>query len=281
MTGHEPEPIRRILLALDAVGHSPRLLETATRLAARLDSELHALFVEDQNLLRLAALPFAREVRLTSATTRRLQNPEMERALRAQATRAQQALAVVAERMNVRWTFRVTRGDVATEVAGESLQTDLVALDLGVGREARLTRVSDTIETLVSGAACPALVLLQDASLQPPFVAVYDGTPPSVRALILAARLARTDSNEVVVLIAGSDAREREQHRDEAVARLTQNGAVAQPRLLSGIDPASLAGAVRAAHAGTLILPLDSPVLGTDAVRRLREQVECATLLVR
>lgn len=281
MTGRDPEPIRRILLALDAVGHSPRLLETAIRLAARLDAELHALFVEDRNLLRLAGLPFAREVRLTSATTRRLQNQEMELTLRAQASRTQQALAVAAERMKVRWTFRVTRGELAAEVAGESLQTDLVAFDLGVGREARLTRVSGTVETLVSGVTCPALVLLQDASLQPPFVVVYDGTPPAARALALAARLARTDSNEVTVLIAASEERAREQQRAEAVARLRETGAVAQPRMLSALDPVSLANAVRAARAGTLVLPSGSAVLGPDTVRRLLERVECATLLVR
>jgi len=281
MTGREPEPIRRILLALDAVAHSPRLLETASRLAARLDAELHALFVEDANLLRLAGLPFAREVRLTSATTRRLQNPEMERALRAQATRAQQALAVAAGHMNVRWSFQVTRGEVAAEVAGESLQTDLVAFNLGVGRQARLTRLSATVETLVSDVSCPALMLLQDASLQPPFVTFYDGTPPSRRALALTARLARTDSREVIVLIAASDEQAREQLRDEAVSRLTQEGSVPRPLLLSTIEPVSLSRAVHAARAGTLILPLGGAVLGVETVRRLLEQVECATLLVR
>ena len=281
MTGREPEPIRRILLTLDAVAHSPQLLDTASRLAARLDAELHALFVEDANLLRLAGLPFAREVRLTSATTRKLQNPEMERALRAQATRAQQALAVAAGRMNVRWSFRVTRGEVAAEVASESLQTDLVTVNLGIGQQARLTRLSATIGTLVSDMSCPALMLLQDASLQPPFVTVYDGTPPSDRALTLAARLARTDSREVIVLIVASDEQARVRQRDEAVTRLTQEGAIPRPRLLGAIDPESLARAVRAVHAGTLILPLGGAVLEVETVRRLVEQVDCATLLVR
>jgi hypothetical protein len=281
MTGREPEPIRRILLALDAVEYNPRLFETATRLAARLDAELRALFVENQNLLRLAALPFAREMRLSSATTHRLQNPDMERALRAQAVRAEQVLSVAADRMKVRWTFHVTRGDIATGVSAELLRTDLVALDLGIGREALLTRASRAVETLVAGAACGALVLFQDSSLQPPFVAVYDGTPASVRGLLLASRLARTDSKQVIVLIAGADEHDRAQRRDEAVAQIVRSGAVALPRLLSTLDPASLANVVRAAHAGTLILPLDSPVLGADAIRSLRQQVECATLLVR
>src|SRR4030066_1013786 len=121
-------PIRRILLGLDTATPGLAAFEAASMLAARLDAELHALFVEDINLLRLAALPFARETRLTSATTRRLQNPDMERALRAEATRAQATLATVATRLNVRWSFQVTRGQMAARGRAAAMETDLIAL---------------------------------------------------------------------------------------------------------------------------------------------------------
>ncbi|MBK7177644.1 MAG: universal stress protein [Chloroflexi bacterium] len=55
--------IQRILVALDASPHSLAALEAAIDLAERLDAELQGLFVEDINLLRLAQLPFARELR--------------------------------------------------------------------------------------------------------------------------------------------------------------------------------------------------------------------------
>ena len=54
--------IKRILVALDASAANRTALQTAALLASELQAELQALFVEDINLLRLAELPFAREV---------------------------------------------------------------------------------------------------------------------------------------------------------------------------------------------------------------------------
>lgn len=62
----------RVLIALDANLRSLDALRLAAELAARLEAELLALFVEDVNLIRLAGLPFAREVDRSSAVERQL-----------------------------------------------------------------------------------------------------------------------------------------------------------------------------------------------------------------
>ena len=73
MNEHEREPtIRRILVALDASRHSLAALEAASELAEALKAELVGIFVEDVNLLYLAGLPFAREVRYLSGVDRPL-----------------------------------------------------------------------------------------------------------------------------------------------------------------------------------------------------------------
>ena len=64
------DPSLRILVALDASPYSHAAIEVATILAADLRAELQALFIEDIDLLRLAALPFTREVDETSASMR-------------------------------------------------------------------------------------------------------------------------------------------------------------------------------------------------------------------
>ena len=61
---------RTILLALESA-EDVMALEAATELAALLRGTLHGVFVENQELLRLAQLPFAREISLASATARR------------------------------------------------------------------------------------------------------------------------------------------------------------------------------------------------------------------
>ena len=121
MNERELEPtIRRILVALDASPHSQAALEAASELADVLKAELVGIFVEDVNLLRLAGLPFAREVGYPSGTDRPLDSPSMERELRIQAEQARQTLAGVAVRRQIRWSFRVVRGQVATELLTRS-----------------------------------------------------------------------------------------------------------------------------------------------------------------
>ena len=53
---------RRILVALDGSAHVLAALQAASEMAARMKSELVGLFVEDINLVRLAGLPFPREL---------------------------------------------------------------------------------------------------------------------------------------------------------------------------------------------------------------------------
>ena len=56
--------IGRILVALDASPHSLNALRAAAELAAVTESELHGLYVEDLNLLRMCGLPFVARDRL-------------------------------------------------------------------------------------------------------------------------------------------------------------------------------------------------------------------------
>jgi nucleotide-binding universal stress UspA family protein len=278
---HQHAPIRRILLALDTATHSLAAVEATTALAARLDADLHALFVEDINLLRLAALPFARETRLTSATTCRLQNPDMERALRAEATRAQATLATVATRLHVRWSFHVTRGQVAAQVRAAAMETDLVALTFPAGAPAGLTHVAATMETIMRGAPCPLLMLPPGAGIHPPFVVVYDGSPASARALRLATQLAQAEATGVTVLLATVEPSALRRLRSETDALLAGTKVTARYPVLPRPDATAIARAVRAAAAGTLLMSADSPVFDGAARRRLLEELECAALLTR
>src|SRR5512145_2467442 len=111
----EPDPdlgISRILLALDASARGLAAMRAASELAAGLRAELDALFVEDTNLLRLAALPFAREVGFSSASGRPLAFEDLERTLRAQAAGIQRLLDEAAQRLHLQFRFNVARGRV-------------------------------------------------------------------------------------------------------------------------------------------------------------------------
>ena len=80
-----PGGFRRILVALDASRESDAALAAAAELAQQLDAELMGLFIEDIDLLNLAALPFSREVAVLSLSGRGLDPERVARELRSKA----------------------------------------------------------------------------------------------------------------------------------------------------------------------------------------------------
>lgn len=117
--------IARIVVALDATSENRTAIGTAARLAARWNAHLHGIFIEDDDLIRLAALPFARQVTLGTGVEA-LTLPQAERQMRIFAERARRDLAASAARHGVEWSFEIVRGG-ATDSLSASPDDFLVA----------------------------------------------------------------------------------------------------------------------------------------------------------
>lgn len=100
----------RIVIELAPGPLQGRSLAAAAALAERVGAELVGIFIEDMDLLRFAALPFAREVCFATAQRRRFEAPALERSLREHAAEAERVFAGMAGRAAVRHSFRVARG---------------------------------------------------------------------------------------------------------------------------------------------------------------------------
>lgn len=124
----QQERTSRIVIALDSVSGAQAALEAAARLASACQAELHGLFVEDENLLRLAALPFACEVDYASGESRPVQSVSVERAWQVAAKQFQRTLASFAKRDNLKWTFRTTRGLVDRETLAAASASDVLVI---------------------------------------------------------------------------------------------------------------------------------------------------------
>ena len=272
--------IRRILVALDASPHSQAALEAAAELAARFGAELQGLFVEDVNLLRLAELPFTREMGLFSPTRRRLDTQGVERQLRAQARRVHRALAVAAERAQVRWSFRVARGTIPTELLAAASEVDLIILGKAGWSLARRRRLGSTARTVAFQAPSLTLILEEGARLGRPVLAVYDGSASARRALIAAAVLAKEDEGGLVVILAdGPDA--VRQLQGEAADWLGETAVEARYHSLARSSASKLAHIVRTEGCGTFVLPAGSELLQDEGLLALLDEVESPVLLVR
>lgn len=272
--------IRRILVALDASPHSEAALDAAAQLAARLSAELHGLFVEDINLLRLAELPFAREVGFFTATRRRLDIRALERQLRVQARRAQQRLSAIAERDRLQWSFRVARGAIASELLAASSDVDLVILGKSGWSLRRRRRLGSTARALVFGAPALTLILQEGTCLGLPVMAVYDGSQSATRTLAAAAFLARSQEGPVTVVIIDGE-EDVEELRDQAADQLRKLGVQGRYRPLTRSSVPGLARMVQAEGCGTLVLPAESALLEDEALLALLDEIDAPTLFVR
>jgi nucleotide-binding universal stress UspA family protein len=278
-----PADYRRILVALDASRESQAALEAAANLAARLEAELLGLFVEDVDLLNLAALPFSREMPLLSRTSRILQPEQIERDLKSRAAMARRALAEAAAAFHIDWSFRIARGRVETELLAAARGADLVAMGKGTkplsghvylgsaGRAVAARSVRSVLfATVTSGPADAAVA------------AVYSEVGRSDEALALAARLARHDGKPLVVFVRGSSPSALTRLEAGAFEQLQSMGISGSVRRVNGIGLAALLRAVQTASISLLVVGANAPPSDTDlALDTLVEQSTCSILLVR
>jgi nucleotide-binding universal stress UspA family protein len=278
--GLEPA-IRRILVALDASPHSLAALEAAAELAAGLKAELLGLFVEDINLLRLAELPFAREMGVFSTTRRRLDILEVERELRAQASRARRALAIAAGRAQVPWSFRVARGVIAAELLAAASEADLVILGkVGWSLTGR-RHMGSTARAVLSQATCLTLILQEGVRLSLPILVVYDGSTIAQKALSAAIRLVRGKNGYLTVLILADGPDAARELQTNVAKWLRERGLEARYRWLVGADVRHLPRIVDAEGCGMLVLPGQHSRVQSQGLLVWLDEVTCPVLLVR
>ena len=273
--------IRRILVALDASTHSLAALEAAAGLAASVGAELIGLFVEDENLVHLAGLPFAHEVRSPSADRRPMSSDKMEQELRLQAAQARRALEEAAERVQAKWRFQIVRGQVTASVLNAALEADLLAM----GRVSRPllshSHLGSTARDVSVRTKSSVLLMEQGSDLSYPVMVTYDGTPAGRQALDTAARIARTSGDNLSVLLLGDSAEAVELLRKEVAGRLGQEYLRARTHWLPRATVESLAGMIQAVDDCVLVLGGENPLLEADAIQDLLDKTDCPVLLVR
>ncbi len=101
---------RRIVLDLRPGMDDEDRLRQIAELARLLDVGIHGLFFEDEELLSLAALPFAREIRLPTFEWQRLDMKQMAADLRHAAERVRYRLEQVAHSAGVPSSFEILQG---------------------------------------------------------------------------------------------------------------------------------------------------------------------------
>jgi nucleotide-binding universal stress UspA family protein len=277
----EPEqgkPIRRILVALDASPHSLAALQVAVELAVQLGAELEGLFVEDINLLNLSDLPMARELVAYATRARHLDRMRMAEQLQLQARMARKALEEVAEKAQVRWSFRVARGIIAVELLAAAEEMDLILL--GRTGWSNRRRVGSTTLAVASRAGKHTLIIRRGAHLGLPVGLVYDGSVHAQKAMNTAIDLLRYQDGYLIIVIRAGDLETARQLQSEISEWVGQHNLHAHYRWLVGEDLTGLDSLIQEERCGILVLPAEVDALQGDKLQPILDQVQCPVLLV-
>lgn len=278
MTSKEDEQaIRRILVAVDASPHSMAALRAAVELAERFDAELTGVFVEDINLLRLAELPIARQVRVYSSA-QTLDPQHMEQELRAHAKRARQALDQIARPSNLRTSFLVRRGVVSAELMQAALEADLVIL--GKAGWSRRRRMGSTTRFLVAQSPSSTLILQQGTSLGIVLGVLFDGSEISRKALFTAVRWMKGTNGFLTVVILADEIEGARFQQTQVSKWLRKRGMTASFRWLVGGAGQMLVSLLKSVNFGGLVLPVGMEALPIPAVNELLDEMNIPVLLV-
>jgi nucleotide-binding universal stress UspA family protein len=271
--------IRRILVALDASAQSLAALEEAATLAAAMEAELMGLFVEDINLVRIAGLPFARQISYPSGEEEHMSSARIDLELRARAELARKAIAAAAERRHMPWSFRIVRGEVTGEILGAASQADLIFIGTAGCSPAR--GMGSTAKALVAGARGAFLLVQQVVPEGEPILALDDGTDGARRALDMALRLANARQVSLVVFLSAATPEAAERLEQQATQVLGNRTKHLQFRRLYDPSPRSFAEALRKEGGGLLVLPGESSLAREQGVRLLLQLTRNPVLLIR
>ena len=255
--------LQRVVVAIEPRNLSTQSLAAALELAQSLQLELAGLFVEDRNLLRLAALPITREVGAVSGAVREIEVGGIERALRVQAEQMRGALARFAGELDLPWSFRVERGELLERVLAQLSETVAVFF-APVPRKAQIAKPAHT---------GPAMPVPRKA------LAVVDPTPAGSRALSVAQRLSLAPGSTLAVASVKT-----QKVVPGAIQEMSKSSPTASNRTHAvrlentGID--ALVNAVRITACDILVLGSGVFPRQQSAFRALLERARCLVVLV-
>jgi nucleotide-binding universal stress UspA family protein len=273
--------IRQILVALDASTSSLAALQAAAGLAAALHASLVGLYVEDVNLLRLASLPFAQELRWPAARRQGIDEAQMERQLRLRASQAKRALAAAADEVEVTWTFRVVRGQVTQAVLEACLEADLLSLGRTGHTTTHGSRMGSTAREAAARAPKPVLLAQRSGDLDWPVVVTYDGSALARRGLLAGVRIAQRYGNNLTVLLLGDSREAVSPLAAEAQALIAPSPVHTDFRFVPNGDTAQLVALIQNETCSLVILAGQTPPLQGEALQALLDGLECPVMVVR
>jgi hypothetical protein len=270
---------RRVLVALDPCEVDPADFEASARLAAGLNAELVALFVEDSDLIAAADLPVTHLIPAGCQQLAALDAGAMRRAFRVAEGRAREHLSDAAERWHLDWSFEVTEVRRAAETMASLKREDFLALASATGRRAVISRRSAAVHA--ERAPCPVMLLRRnggrDSRRGQPVSVLYEGEES---ALVLGRDLARAYDSPLLVLVAGEGDAALAARKAEAERWLAASGTTGVAQRITARDTAGIGRLLCEVDAGLVVVDHRAGVGGGLDIDALTEQTRASIVVL-
>jgi hypothetical protein len=155
----EPK-VRRVAIACDASCDIRVAVAEAAALARRWNAALHGVFLEDENLFRLAGLPFGRQMTLSPEVTESFSGTDLETVSAALSAAMRRAVSEAAAQHGLEWSFGTLRDLPSAEALAE-IEADIVVVDAAPREFAGSWRPPSAWDSLIGGHARTTLIKRQ------------------------------------------------------------------------------------------------------------------------
>lgn len=272
--------IKRILIAIDASPHSLAALDASVDLADKLRVELRGLYIEDENLLRLAELPFAREFRFSRTDSQKIDAKQMAEQVRLQSTLAERHFNELATKRNIKHSFHVGRGSIGIELQNEAEETDLLVLGRISRSLLQTSRLGSTAKTALFAGQQSLLLTHTNADLSQPVLLIYDGTESSEKALAMS-RVICGENGRYNILINTEDDQQAKDIKKHLDHYFEVNKITGSFRRLHQINLEEINHILQMTQSGILVISYPNKQLSHPLIERLLELVNCPVLIFK
>jgi len=270
------QEIKRVLVPLDVSSETGAAIDTAARLAARWQVPLRGVFIEDEELIGLASLPFARQVTL-GARVEPLTRNHVEDHFHAFAERARRDLAAAAERHHVGWSFETVSGPLTPDALGG--EHDFVVAGTASRPIGSHFRTASRCWSWMAIVARPFLLATREWQTGGSVLTLLRRRDPkSARALDIAAQIAAFCGGTLTVAQA-SDPAGSADFTAWVLKRL--EGHSVRPQTENATEWAALRQRMIELDCRLLVLEAGDRETQPERLRELVEQVACDVLVIR
>lgn len=266
--------IKRVVIACDAHGNMEIAAREAAVLAARWRLPLHGVFLMDENLLRLAALPLSRHVSLsTPQPPSAFGADELQSLLAALAAGMRRAIEAAAKQEGIDWSFAELR-DLPSAASAAVAEGDILMLDAGMRAFSGSWRPRSPWENAASELGGVVLLRRNEGRGRPCIVLILDGSSEDHERTLSATRaLAGPRDRLHAVVLGGNGAASR-----EALVRELERARLANVSVERCPDPTGLRHSLAQLNPG--LVAIETAALERAQLRAFVADTRCDLLLI-